>query len=282
MLVALIVWQMSAIAKSLAQDSAPGNVDLPGQRPDGSVLLPNQWSLRPAGRQVDLGDFPVNIAVHPKGRLAAILHSGFGKHEIIVVDVDEARVVSRTPVHEAFYGLEFSRNGHHLYCSGAGDEVVHLFDFKDGKLTANKDIRLRDPKQRGIPCGLAVSRDERSLFVANVWGQTISHIDLPARTNRAEIALVADAITSTPVFINQAPVDPDLEAVTKRAEAALDPTKPDAPFPYGCRRRSRCRRPTRGRKTQKGMTRRSLRMKCRSPRWRISISRSFTSITREG
>ncbi|MBI4324802.1 MAG: hypothetical protein HY674_06005, partial [Chloroflexi bacterium] len=39
-------------------------VDLPGARPDGSVRLPNQWSLRPVGRQVLLGDFPVNIAVH--------------------------------------------------------------------------------------------------------------------------------------------------------------------------------------------------------------------------
>lgn len=40
-------------------------VDLPGYRPDGSVLLPNQWSLRPAGRQIEMGDFPVNIAVQP-------------------------------------------------------------------------------------------------------------------------------------------------------------------------------------------------------------------------
>ena len=40
-------------------------VDLPGYRPDGSILLPNQWSLRPAGRQIELGDFPVNIALHP-------------------------------------------------------------------------------------------------------------------------------------------------------------------------------------------------------------------------
>src|SRR5690349_12856009 len=37
----------------------------PGKRPDGSVLLPNQWSLRPVGRQIELGDFPVNIAAHP-------------------------------------------------------------------------------------------------------------------------------------------------------------------------------------------------------------------------
>jgi hypothetical protein len=32
------------------------SLDLPGQRADGSVLLPNQWSLRPAGQQVELDD----------------------------------------------------------------------------------------------------------------------------------------------------------------------------------------------------------------------------------
>jgi len=34
---------------------------------DGSVLLPNQWSLHPTGRQIELADFPVNLALHPMG-----------------------------------------------------------------------------------------------------------------------------------------------------------------------------------------------------------------------
>ena len=47
----------------------------PGPTEDGAVLLPNQWYLRPAGKQILLGDFPVNIAVHPGGKFAAVLHS---------------------------------------------------------------------------------------------------------------------------------------------------------------------------------------------------------------
>ena len=84
---------------------------LPGQKPDGSVLLPNGWSLHPAGKQVEAGDFPVNVAVHPGGRFAAVLHAGFSEHEIRVVDLVSADIVSRTPIHEAFYGLEFWRDG---------------------------------------------------------------------------------------------------------------------------------------------------------------------------
>src|ERR1043166_5587110 len=97
----------------------------PGPQPDGSTLLPNQWSLRPAGRQLELGDFPVNIAVHPDGKFAAVLHAGYSRHEIVVVDLQAGRVAARTPVNEAFYGLEFSRDGRQLFCSGAADEVVH-------------------------------------------------------------------------------------------------------------------------------------------------------------
>src|SRR5918911_684902 len=56
---------------------------LPGLQADGYVQLPNQWRLRPAGSQLELGDFPVNVAVHPDGRFLAVLHAGYRDHEIV-------------------------------------------------------------------------------------------------------------------------------------------------------------------------------------------------------
>src|SRR5215813_8590809 len=67
----------------------------PGQRLDGSVLLPNQWSLRPVGRQIPLGDFPTSMAVHPSGRYVAVLHCGYGKHEVVVLNLRTGAVASR-------------------------------------------------------------------------------------------------------------------------------------------------------------------------------------------
>src|SRR5688572_17695540 len=61
---------------------------LPGLRKDGSVQLPNQWSLRPAGRHIELGDFPVNIALHPTGEFAAVLCAGYREHEVVIVDLN--------------------------------------------------------------------------------------------------------------------------------------------------------------------------------------------------
>src|SRR5437879_3708137 len=79
--------------------TAPGNNltaqrALPGKQADGSVLLPNQRSLRPVGRQVELGDFPISVAIHPGGRFATVLHSGYSTHQIVVVDIPSATVAS--------------------------------------------------------------------------------------------------------------------------------------------------------------------------------------------
>ena len=191
-------------------------VDLPGYRADGSILLPNQWSLRPAGRQIEMGDFPVNIALHPGGGFAAVLHSGHGRHEVVVVDLKQERVVSRAPLQESFYGITFSPDGRTLYCSGAGGEVVHVFGFKDSTLTVQPDIRVRDSSERGIPCGLAVSQDRRDLFVANVWGQSVSQLDLTARTNKADIFFTPPAGTADKLF-EAAKHDETEQEQTKRA-----------------------------------------------------------------
>ncbi len=222
------------LGASIAAFAGTNQVDLPGVRADGSVLLPNQWVLRPAGRQVELGNFPVNVAVHPRGHYAAVLHSGYGQHEIAVVDVKAAKVTMRLPVHETFYGLAFSRDGRRLYCSGGGDEVIHVFDFHDGTLTNEQALRVHDANQRGVPCGLAVDSGEKRLYTANVWGQRVSVIDLTTKTNVADITFGAGEASLEPNFPQADEINPDLAAVAKRLAASLDPTAPDAPFPYGC------------------------------------------------
>src|ERR1044071_7484080 len=131
----------SSSRQALTQrDLARGVPEVPGARSDGSVMLPNQWSLRPVGRQIALGDFPVNIAVTPDGRFAAVLHSGNSENEIIVIDLktNGVGIVSRASVEESFYGLCFSPDGKQLFCSGAGDEVVHQFAFADGYLSEHR------------------------------------------------------------------------------------------------------------------------------------------------
>ena len=134
----------------------------PGRQLDGSVLLPNQWSIQPVGRQVAVGDFPVNLALHPSGRYVAVLHCGYSQHEVRVLDTETETEVSRASLDEAFYGLAWSPDGAQLFVSGAGAEVIHVFAFDGGRLTPSRDLALRDPKEQGVPAGRVLH--EKSTF----------------------------------------------------------------------------------------------------------------------
>ena len=62
-----------------AQEADEAPVTWPGMDRSGTVLLPNGWSLKPAGRQEALGgDLPVLIARHPAEPVLAILFAGYG------------------------------------------------------------------------------------------------------------------------------------------------------------------------------------------------------------
>jgi YVTN family beta-propeller protein len=151
---------------------------LPGQQSNGEVLLPTQWSLLPAGGQIALGDFPVNVALHPKEPWAAVLHAGFGDHEIVIVDLKEGKVVSRVVLPQCFYGLCFDREGKQLFASGGEFSVVHQFRFADGLLSNHQKIQVADPDKNFIPAGMTCSIDGQALYVANAWGDTLTRITL--------------------------------------------------------------------------------------------------------
>ena len=202
-----------------AEDKRP-TVQLPGHRPDGSVLLPNQWSLRPVGRQIELGDFPINIAVHPQGRFVAILHTGYSHHGIMVVNLTTGQVITNAPLEEAFYGIEFSRSGSRLFCSGASEELIHSFRFTDGVLSDPHDIQLRGIKDVGIPAGLAVDRGAKQLYVANLYGQRVSEVDLE---------------TEKVIDIPVTPAGSDFETVTQAHGSVEAELNHNGVFPYACR-----------------------------------------------
>ena len=74
-----------------------------------------------------------------------------------------------------------------LFCSGAGDEVVHSFEFREGSLTNHHQIELRNPKLRAVPAGLAVDAAGTRLFVANVWANHVTRVDLSPQVTVADI-----------------------------------------------------------------------------------------------
>ena len=192
---------------------------LPGLQRDGSVLLPNQWSLRPVGKQLPLGDFPVNVALHPEGIFAAVLHNGWGQHEVRIVEVKTGQTLSQVALQESFYGLAWSSDGKKLYASGAGQEVIHAFDFNAGYLSAHRQFPLRAVGEQGVPSGLAPSADGLALYVAESWGQRVEKISTLDGHFLWQRSLGAAEGSAT------------MDHEGARLKAASDAA---APFPYTC------------------------------------------------
>ncbi len=211
---------------------------LPGLRKDGSVQLPNQWSLRPAGRQLELGDFPVNIALHPTGEFAAVLCAGFREHEVIVVDLNpvRTRVVSRAPIEQGFYGLTFSPEGRQLFASGGEHERVEVFDFDRGYLVKSRpiDVSVGKPNVKAVVGGIVFDTTGRDLLVAVPWADAVVRVPLVNPDNKKVIPMVATVAKKEPS--KGEPPSPPAGRKEDKKDEKIDPAKPYEPefYPYTC------------------------------------------------
>jgi DNA-binding beta-propeller fold protein YncE len=168
-------------------------ITLPGVEPDGGVRLPNSWSIKPAGKQIELGDFPISMDLH--GGYAAILHAGYGTHEIVVVDLKKGkeRIRSRVTLDQTFGGICFSTDGRDLYVGGGEFDTVLAFDFGDGLLARQRSFKVADAKF--IPGALTVNGD--LIFVPGVFGHAVAFGSEPANAkylvNRTHVSTGKDS-----------------------------------------------------------------------------------------
>src|SRR5262249_20688274 len=158
----------------------------------------------------------------------------YSSHSISIVDLASGQVISHELVDQAFYGLEFCGEGKRLFCSGAGQEVIHAFDFENGHLSKHEQIHLRDVHQRAVPAGLAIDSSTPQLFVANVWRDRVTKVELLAEPKVSDSLLRSNAAPL--LTLPDAPaLDVDVAAATKRADALLYEYRPEDTFPYSCR-----------------------------------------------
>jgi DNA-binding beta-propeller fold protein YncE len=171
--------QDSAGAKLKVERTA--RVGLPGLQPNDQVLLPNGWSLAPEGTQLAMGDFPVNVQIDPSGEFAAVLHCGYGDHEVRVVSLKTKQVVSSAKIDQGFFGMAFLNEGKTLAVSGGEDERVYLFPHADGYLSKPRVLQVASPKEKFVVSGLAPVGDDE-LLVCGLLGHQVKTV-----TNQGEI-----------------------------------------------------------------------------------------------
>jgi len=135
----LTLFSLSSCKKSI-QTGTPGWLN------NQTILLPNHYRLTPAGKQIPVGDLPLNMALSPDGKYMAVTNNGYSKQFISIIDVEKQEQIQTLPVRASFFGLDFNRDGSKLFASGGGKNLIYIFS-RTNNLFAQTDSILLDNDQ---------------------------------------------------------------------------------------------------------------------------------------
>ncbi|MBI3840309.1 MAG: bifunctional YncE family protein/alkaline phosphatase family protein [Planctomycetia bacterium] len=165
----------------------------PGQTEQG-FLLPNGWTVSPAGQQVILPDLPLNIVALSDNRHVLVATSGYNSHDLTLIDLEKPAKLSTETVRQSWFGLAITPGEDKLWWSGGGGNMLHTFELKNGKLArtgsaeepAKERDGNRDPKDQHFKSGLLIDAKRNVLYSLDIDAGTLSAIDLggkqPERT----------------------------------------------------------------------------------------------------
>ena len=124
----------------------------------------------------------------PAEPILAILHAGYGEHEIVTVDGSTGKVIGRVSLPTSFAGLIWSADGKRLFAGGGFDDRIYRFDHADGLLSKKTVFDYPDRKEflaqpnpeegqeakkyQRVPAGLALTKDGKTLYVAAAFGHS--------------------------------------------------------------------------------------------------------------
>jgi DNA-binding beta-propeller fold protein YncE len=149
------------------------------------TCLPTGVCLDPAGRSFDVGNMPLAVVPSPEGDRVVLSLNGWRQQGIQVVDARTGTVVQTISQPGAFFGLAFSNDGRTLYASGGNEDVVYRYAWHNKQASLIDTIVLseKQPKKDGtrFPAGIAVSSDDKYLFVAENLGDSLAIIEVESK-----------------------------------------------------------------------------------------------------
>ena len=150
----------------------------PGNNPKKEkVLLPNGWSLSPAGRSLSLGDLPLNSVLSHNKSLLAVTNNGQSTQSLQLIDPKTEKILDEKEIKKSWYGLCFSDDDKKLYASGGNDNIILEYTISGRKIGRADTLRLGAawPKEKISPTGIdldgkrnllyTVTKEDSSLYV---------------------------------------------------------------------------------------------------------------------
>ena len=170
------------------------HAQLPTDGPNAAkILLPNGWSLTPAGTALPLGDLPLNMQLAPDGKTLAVTNNGQSTQTIQLIDPGTEKLLDERVIGKAWYGLAFNPKGDKLYASGGNDNIILAYPTAGRKLGAPDTLRLGRPwpKAKISPTGLAVAAQR--LYVVTKEDSALYVLDLNTKRPVSRLPLGAEA-----------------------------------------------------------------------------------------
>ncbi len=152
-------------------------------------LLPTSQMLSPAGDQVEVGAYPLGVALSAAGSHALVTSSSIALQHLTLVDVaarqqaadlipvDLGTVVNGVLPNGLFLGVAMTRDGKRAFAAGGGLDVV--FDVAVGPTSLG--TQTPSIHASGFPAGLALSADESRLYVALNLAGRVAAIDVASK-----------------------------------------------------------------------------------------------------
>ncbi len=158
------------------------------------TVLPNGWTLSPAGRSLPLGDLPLNIVLSSSKKMMAVTNNGQSVQSIQLIDVTSETVLDSKIVPKSWYGLKFSQDEKFLFASGGNDNWILKYAIVNKKLNLVDSISLGKKWPEKIsPAGIEINDATQTMFVVTKENNSLYVIDLQSKSIKQQLSLGAEA-----------------------------------------------------------------------------------------
>lgn len=160
-------------------------------------LLPNGWTLTPAGEQIAINDLPLNILPLADGKRVFVSTNGYNEHGLYLIDLPAKKILDKKSFRESWFGLVTSLDQKEVWWSGGGADRVHIFNLRAERIEpVDQTFNLYDPPRpkatRGgnaFRSGMTLDRAGKTLYSLNIEAGAITALDVESRAHRKTAAI---------------------------------------------------------------------------------------------
>ncbi len=189
----VLTFSQTTIEKKQTQST---KVTLPTNNPKASkVLLPNGWSLSPAGRSIPLGDLPLNMALSHNRQLLAVTNNGQSKQTVQLINPVTEKLLDEVIIKKSWYGIKFSDADDKLYVSGGNDNIILVYHISHNKFGKTDTLFLGHPwpLEKISPAGIEVDNKSNRLYTVTKEDSSLYILDLTTKKILQKIPLGFEA-----------------------------------------------------------------------------------------